>query len=629
MVPPGMWNSSVATAASPSSVGSRVRGPGLVRLPLPVEEELPPVTWPCRRARAVDADEVVGNTEDLPAVFASFLGALLGLPEENAGGQEEEEAGEEDTEEDKEVDVGLVLPEEEQPLGLALGRADKRQEEALRFQGVTLVREGDHQPLPQSPYHQHRPWAYNRHALPARLRLRLRLARAGQLQRVPAGQRVHGHGEGGMRVGQVDVQLAEGHVHRDADVHVRELGLHGKEDGAARRQVTDPRLVVAVTLRRWVKAIFLLHCDLPAARHSHCGLEWRGGMLVMGGELRNGSLTSDVWVYEPLADQWRRLQPLSSRNPPGLASHAAALVDGSLYVYGGRTEEGSFSGTMFRLDLQRLEWEEVLPTGGKSPPVAAHSMVFHPQSRTLLIHGGHRLSPRFSYRTNSTDIFHVDRRYWSSLAARPSAAGPRERAFHTATLVGNYMVVYGGNVHIHYQEEKCYDDRIFFYHLGCHQWVSGQELGLLINSADGREGRSRRGRYSHVAALMRGNVLLVAGGFSGQSLGDLVAYKLPVFVSHVMVQNVHVDYCSLYGAEVTCSKDPECVWCQSRCQSYQPHSTCPQRGCLGLSGLLTDCQSCLVFGQSRGSPPHTPGALGWCVQTATCLPVSGTGHLPI
>lgn len=30
----------------------------------------------------------------------------------------------------------------------------------------------------------------------------------------------------------------------------------------------------------------------------------------------------------------------------------------------------------------------------------------------------------------------------------------------------------GGNVHIHYQEEKCYDEEIFFYHLGCHQWVS-------------------------------------------------------------------------------------------------------------------------------------------------------------
>lgn len=37
----------------------------------------------------------------------------------------------------------------------------------------------------------------------------------------------------------------------------------------------------------------------------------------------------------------------------------------------------------------------------------------------------------------------------------------------------------GGNVHIHYQEEKCYDEEIFFYHLGCHQWVSTGERWSL------------------------------------------------------------------------------------------------------------------------------------------------------
>lgn len=108
---------------------------------------------------------------------------------------------------------------------------------------------------------------------------------------------------------------------------------------------------------------------------------------------------------------------------------------------------------------------------------------------------------RFSVRVNNTDVFHVDRRFWTSFRSRFPATGPRERAFHSATVIGNYMVVYGepslhlqstcfplcvlmfpscvllpgGNVHIHYQEEKCYDEEIFFYHLGCHQWVSSGE----------------------------------------------------------------------------------------------------------------------------------------------------------
>lgn len=41
----------------------------------------------------------------------------------------------------------------------------------------------------------------------------------------------------------------------------------------------------------------------------------------------------------------------------------------------------------------------------------------------------------------------------------------------------NLVCLLGGNVHIHYTEEKCYDEEIFFYHLGCHQWVSvGENL---------------------------------------------------------------------------------------------------------------------------------------------------------
>ncbi|XP_059823923.1 multiple epidermal growth factor-like domains protein 8 [Hypanus sabinus] len=389
--------------------------------------------------------------------------------------------------------------------------------------------------------------------------------------------------------------------------------------GSDLNQILGDLLMYNFTSNQWQRIVL---DPSPAARHAHSVVEWRGGMVVFGGQLQSGSLANDVWLYEPGPERWRLLRPRSARAPPGLAAHAAAVVGQELYVFGGRTDEDRFSAAMFRFHLERWVWEEVIPTGGKSPAVAGHSMVFHPASRMLLIHGGHRISPRFSYRTNTTHAFHVDQRYWSTLKSRPSAASPGERAFHSATLIGNYMVVYGGNVHIHYQEEKCYDDRVYFYHLGCHQWVSGEELGLLISTGDGWENRSLRGRYAHVAALMNGNVLLMAGGFSGRPLADLVAYKVPIFVSQVLVQNVHLDYCSLYGEETSCSKDPECVWCHSGCQTYQAHSACPHVGCLGLASLLSNCQSCLVFGQSRAQPPQAPGVFGWCVQTSSCLPVA-------
>uniref|UniRef100_W5L7W2 Multiple EGF like domains 8 n=1 Tax=Astyanax mexicanus TaxID=7994 RepID=W5L7W2_ASTMX len=362
---------------------------------------------------------------------------------------------------------------------------------------------------------------------------------------------------------------------------------------------------------KWEKK---LHVVAPSPRHSHTAVEWQGNMVIYGGELSNHSLASDVWIYRPQQDKWEQLGQSFAPGAPRLANHAAAVVDNYLYVFGGRTEEDMFSSSLYRFQLWSKVWETVQPYGGKPPATAGHSMVFHALSRTLIVYGGHRpTTARFSVRVNSTDIFQVDKRYWTSLRSRFPANGPRERAFHSASIIGNYMVVYGGNVHIHYMEEKCYDKEIFFYHLGCHQWVSGGE-SLRHRS------QSSRGRYSHVAAVMDGRVLLVAGGYSGVALGDLVAYKVPLFVISDPADRDAV--CAEAPDESLCLKNPECSWCEGRCREYQPTNPCGSNGCLGLARFLSDCQSCLVFSGVANSLPRAPGNFGWCVQNDSCLPVS-------
>ncbi|KAH0631676.1 hypothetical protein JD844_006126 [Phrynosoma platyrhinos] len=354
----------------------------------------------------------------------------------------------------------------------------------------------------------------------------------------------------------------------------------------------------------------------PSARHSHTAVAWEGFLVLFGGELSSGFLANDVWMYLPREGRWRELVPLNTTwFPPPV----------------GRTAVDVFSSQMFRFHLRSWRWEMVVPSGGKAPAAAGHSMIFHPASRTLVVYGGHRPSTaRFSVRVNTTDLFHVDLRYWSTLRAKDSHRGPRERAFHSATVIGNYMVVYGGNVHIHYHEEKCYEDEIFFYHLGCHQWVSRHELAPPISHEhEGKAQAQARGRYSHVATVMNGNVLLVAGGYSGVPRGDLLAYKVPTFVFQVPSQMYHLDYCSIYTEKTTCAKDPECTWCMRGCQSTQPRNICPSTSCLGLARLLVDCQSCLAFGGANASLPRAPGPFGWCVQNETCMPLSEHGSCQV
>lgn len=120
-----------------------------------------------------------------------------------------------------------------------------------------------------------------------------------------------------------------------------------------------------------------------------------------------------------------------------------------------------------------------------------------------------------------------------------------------------------------------------------------------------------RGRYSHVAAAMEGRVLLVAGGYSGVARGDLVAYKVPLFVNsdqgdrvselevetkkgnHVFRMTAKLTceetngrdsdevvcvcvllyqdaFCAEALDESMCLKNPECSWCEGRCREYQP-----------------------------------------------------------
>lgn len=96
------------------------------------------------------------------------------------------------------------------------------------------------------------------------------------------------------------------------------------------------------------------------SRHSHTAVEWMGNMVIFGGELANGSLASDVWMYRPLPDDWQQLGFSSTRGSPKLANHAAAVVDDYLYVFGGGFHVTSSSNSQCWNRHRFLSWEITL-----------------------------------------------------------------------------------------------------------------------------------------------------------------------------------------------------------------------------------------------------------------------------
>lgn len=179
------------------------------------------------------------------------------------------------------------------------------------------------------------------------------------------------------------------------------------------------------------------------------------------------------------------------------------------------------------------QWEEIHARGGKSLDVrvVAHTTIYHEATNSLIVYGGVVVNvARFSKLSDRMFIFHLDELHWTEMhyprMQLRDAYIPRERAFHTADVVGNYMVVFGGYTHRHNKEEICYDNQMYLYHLRCHTWINSDVLGM--NPA--QRYPKKQGVFAHAAAVRNDNTLLIVGGYHGNVNADLLAYTLPAML---------------------------------------------------------------------------------------------------
>lgn len=279
----------------------------------------------------------------------------------------------------------------------------------------------------------------------------------------------------------------------------------------------------------------------PMHRYGHaaCNVPVQGGgFVIFGGKLENGSLSNELWLFNASADHpenyWSLRAINSSIKPPQLTRHTITLADDYLYVFGGSLNNGEFSSKIFRIKLMpepnEDQWQEVHIRGGKSLDVrvVAHTTIYHQPSNSLIVYGGVVVNvARFSKLSDRMFAFHLDNLHWTEIhyprMQLRDAYIPRERAFHTATAIGNYMIVFGGYTHRHNKEEICYDNQMYLYHLRCHTWVNTDVMGMNPKQRYPK----KQGVFAHAAAVRNDNTLLIVGGYHGNVNADLLAYTLP------------------------------------------------------------------------------------------------------
>jgi N-acetylneuraminic acid mutarotase len=139
---------------------------------------------------------------------------------------------------------------------------------------------------------------------------------------------------------------------------------------------------------------------MPVARQFHAAAAVDGIIYVVGGMAGNGASLASVDVFDPTTNGWSSASAMSTRRDnPG-----AAVLDGRLYVFGGRTRNAD--GTVVDATLLSVEMYDPssntwsarapMPTGRRTMVVGLIG------GRAQVMGGRSRAVPAWRSRTRST-----------------------------------------------------------------------------------------------------------------------------------------------------------------------------------------------------------------------------------
>ncbi|KAJ2780096.1 hypothetical protein H4R18_003639 [Coemansia javaensis] len=168
-----------------------------------------------------------------------------------------------------------------------------------------------------------------------------------------------------------------------------------------------------------------------------------GSKLYVFGGWNNSVCYSDVHVLDTETMFWSRMATTGDAVPPCRA-HTATAVGHRLFVFGGGDGTQYFSD-LYVLDTQTCAWARAaIAAGGPQPAPRRTHTCFHYGGYVYLFGGGdgHRALNDL-WRVRAEPDAATGEYRWEEVET--SNARPFPRGYHTSTLVGNQVVVFGGS----------------------------------------------------------------------------------------------------------------------------------------------------------------------------------------
>jgi leucine-zipper-like transcriptional regulator 1 len=240
----------------------------------------------------------------------------------------------------------------------------------------------------------------------------------------------------------------------------------------------------------------------PCERSLHAAAVLNGCLYVFGG-YDGQTRVNDFHCFSFAEKRFSQVLPATHSGPPPSPRdrHVAVVYGNSFYVFGG------FDGTsrvsdFFGFDFSSMCWREIHSLSG-APPSERHSHAAVVHGNSMYVFGGYD----GSYKSDLHQ-FDFSQSKWSVV----QAAGRRPRARYRATCVvhKNTMLLFGG----HDGTRHLSDTQVF-------------DFETRIWSALVTEGTPPIPRDSHVSVI-HGNSMYIFGGSSGSAMNDLHELQLPL-----------------------------------------------------------------------------------------------------
>ncbi|KAH9944187.1 uncharacterized protein BXZ73DRAFT_96680 [Epithele typhae] len=112
--------------------------------------------------------------------------------------------------------------------------------------------------------------------------------------------------------------------------------------------------------------------QMPSPRSGHTCIAHKGQLIMFGGT--DGQYHyNDTWVFDPASRSWTELSCFGYIPTPR-ESHAAAIVDDIMYVYGGRGVDGANMGSLAAFKISTRRWFMFQNMGPEPSPRSGHGM---------------------------------------------------------------------------------------------------------------------------------------------------------------------------------------------------------------------------------------------------------------